>query len=353
MISSPLRCDIFCTVIDNFGDAAVSWRLARQLATEYGWQVRLWIDDPAVLQKLVPNLEAEPVQVCRWNRAEALVVDRVAHVVIEAFACDLPDVYVKAMAAQEHAPTWLNLEYLSAEFWVDDCHGMASNHPQLPLNKHFFFPGFSDKTGGLLLEADYTQRLAVFDESEFRREFQLPVRQAGELTVSMFSYPNPALATLLDAWQAGDVPIHLLWPGRSDPTEHRGQLHIHPLPFLPQNRYDELLWACDLNLVRGEDSFVRAQWAGKPFVWHIYPQADDTHRIKLDAFLQRIAKVGNDGTAMTNFWHAWNGWSTINWPEFSADLARQKLLCTAWRDQLATRTDLAAQLVNFCRQRLK
>jgi uncharacterized repeat protein (TIGR03837 family) len=238
---------------------------------------------------------------------------------------------------------------------------MASKHPQLPLTKYFFFPGFSDKTGGLLLEADYAKHHAAFDERKFRREFQLPHRQVGELTVSMFSYPNPALATLLNAWQTGTAPVHLLWPGSTDPAEHRGQLHIHPLPFLPQNRYDELLWACDLNLVRGEDSFVRAQWAGKPFVWHIYPQADDAHRIKLDAYLNLIAKVGipqgfpsvTGGTAMTNFWHAWNGWSKINWPEFSADLARQKLLFTAWRNQLATRTDLAAQLVNFCRQRLK
>ena len=36
--------DVFCRVVDNYGDAAVCWRLARQLADEHGARVRLWID---------------------------------------------------------------------------------------------------------------------------------------------------------------------------------------------------------------------------------------------------------------------------------------------------------------------
>ena len=54
---------------------------------------------------------------------------------------------------------------------------------------------------------------------------------------------------------------------------------------LTQHDFDHLLWACDLNFVRGEDSLVRALWAGQPFVWQIYPQHDDAHHAKLEAFL--------------------------------------------------------------------
>ncbi len=53
-----------------------------------------------------------------------------------------------------------------------------------------------------------------------------------------------------------------------------------------QSDYDHLLWCCDFNLVRGEDSFLRAQWAARPFLWHIYPQADAAHLEKLTAFLE-------------------------------------------------------------------
>jgi uncharacterized repeat protein (TIGR03837 family) len=190
----------------------------------------------------------------------------------------------------------------------------------------------------------------------------------------MFSYPNPAMAALLEAWRQHPLPVHLLWPGYQETVEQRGHLHIHPLPFLPQSRYDELLWSCDLNFVRGEDSFVRAQWAGKPFVWHIYPQADDAHRVKLDAFLNRItAKVGadettkqqggrakdallavaNGETALCNFWHAWNGRSEIHWPDFYASFPYQTEMFAHWGKTAATKPDLAAKLVNFCSQRLK
>ena len=39
--------DIFCSVVDNFGDIGVCWRLARRLSAGLGQQVRLWVDDLA------------------------------------------------------------------------------------------------------------------------------------------------------------------------------------------------------------------------------------------------------------------------------------------------------------------
>ena len=261
------------------------------------------------------------------------------------------------MARREKKPVWLNLDYLSAEDWVGEMHGLPSPHRRLPLVKHFFFPGFDERSGGLLREADYDARRSTFDAAAFRAEFGLPEKMADELTISLFSYPTAPVTQLMQTLALSECPIHLLLPGSNAKALKQGALSTHPLPFLPQTRYDELLWACDLNFVRGEDSFVRAQWAGKPFVWQIYPQADDVHRIKLDAFLHRyMRKVGADNTAIdaiTTFWHAWNGAGALNWPAFAAALPALTRATLRWPAALARQTNLASNLVQFCLDRLK
>jgi uncharacterized repeat protein (TIGR03837 family) len=128
--------DIFCRVIDNFGDVGVCWRLARQLAGEHGLAVRLWVDDLAAFRRLCPAIDAgravqswQGVDIRLWP--EPFPEVEPAGVVIEAFACELPERYVRAMAARVARPRWINLEYLSAEAWVGECHGLASPSPQL------------------------------------------------------------------------------------------------------------------------------------------------------------------------------------------------------------------------------
>ena len=140
------RWDIFCRVVDNFGDVGVSWRLARQLAREHGKRVRLWLDDLTVLAKLRPEIDPardtqtlDGVEVARWR--ERLRADEVADVVVETFGCDPPEAYVLAMARRAAKPRWINLEYLSAEDWVEGSHALPSPNPRLPLVKHYFFPG--------------------------------------------------------------------------------------------------------------------------------------------------------------------------------------------------------------------
>jgi len=339
-------CDIFCAVVDNYGDAAVCWRLARQLADEHGWRVRLWIDDPAPLSLLAPDHAASAVKVRLWAPAWEEVP--AAEVVIEAFACELPPAYVEAMARQAQTPVWINLEYLSAEAWVAGCHGLPSPHPRLPLVKHFFFPGFDAACGGLLREAGYDARRATFDEAAFRAEFGIPPRQAGELTITLFSYPHAPLAPLLCAWRKANHPVTLLLPGATTGGDS-GTLKQVPLPFLPQPRFDELLWASDLNFVRGEDSFVRAQWAARPFVWHIYPQEGDVHLQKLDAFLARHPA----GELLRPFWRAWNGAGRLDWEEFSASLAAQSKAARVWAATLKGQAELTRCLVEFCQPKLK
>jgi uncharacterized repeat protein (TIGR03837 family) len=128
------------------------------------------------------------------------------------------------------------------------------------------------------------------------------------------------------------------------------------LPFVAQPDYDKLLWACDLNFVRGEDSFVRAQWAGKPFIWHIYPQDENLHHKKLRAFLQRYA-TGTESLARLSL--QWNGvesgsmegpadWAAL-WSSFQADMPDIKHVSAEWQRQMLANGDLASNLLKFVR----
>ncbi len=374
--STGSNCDIFCNVVDNYGDIGVSWRLARQLAHEHGLSVRLWVDDLVSFARLCPGADAardtqgcRGVEVRRWGQPFPEVVP--AGLVIEAFGCKLPQAYVEAMAAMPEPPVWINLEYLSAEDWVEGCHGLPSPHPSLPLTKYFFFPGFTGKTGGLLLERGLLERRDAFQadtglQRAFWQSLGLDLPPAGTLKVSLFAYENAALAGLLDAWAASGQPVLCLVPeGRilpqlgayfGDPAPRagcgyeKGGLKVRVLPFVEQERYDELLWACDVNCVRGEDSCVRAQWAARPFVWQIYPQHDAVHWDKLQAFLKLyLAPLGPAANrAVQDFWREWNGEGNAGqaWPAFAAVREELERRAQDWARHLAG-NNLALNLLDF------
>jgi uncharacterized repeat protein (TIGR03837 family) len=372
-----MHWNIFCAVIDNYGDIGVCWRLARQLATEHGIAVRLWVDDPASLQRLCPDVDplaetqtCNQVAIRRW--AESFPDTDPAEVVIEAFGCKLPENYLAAMAQRPSSPVWINLEYLSAENWVEGCHSMASPHPRLPLTKYFIFPGFTPNTGGLLREADLLSRRdqAQAAPTALWQKLNLPIPETNGITVSLFCYDTAPIVDLLSAWESSPVPVYCLLPeGRAlvstakyfgqstiQPGEilRRGNLTLHAIPFLRQEDYDLLLWACDCNFVRGEDSFVRAQWAARPMVWQIYVQEENAHLVKLDAFLDRYCAGLDSATAniVRTFHHGWNNHGKLDWVAFVPHLTSLRAHAGGWAMQLAQQPDLAANLVIFCKNRV-
>lgn len=303
----PLRWDIFCQVIDNFGDIGVCWRLAADLAAR-GHQVRLWADDASALRWMAPH-GATGVDVRPWP-AQA-PEDGPGDVVIEAFGCEIPAPFQQAIAdaarSRRTPPVWVNLEYLSAEDYVERCHRLPSrlmSGPASGLTRWFFYPGFTERTGGLLREPGLAQRQQQFDRAAWRTRHGLAPHQQA---VSLFCYEPTALSQVLAA--AGPQTAWLVTPGRATALVQRT---LQPLPsqmqLLPpvtQPAFDEMLWACDLNLVRGEDSLVRALWADQAFVWQIYPQHDLAHHAKLEAFLdwldapeslRRLHRIWNDIT---------------------------------------------------------
>ena len=376
--------DVFCNVIDNYGDIGVAWRLARDLARKPELEVRLWVDDLEVFRRIWPSIDAD-----RAEQNDAGVTVRAwrtpfndtpaADVVIEAFGCALPATYLRAMSARASAPVWINLEYLTAESWADAHHGLPSPHPSLPLVKHFFFPGYTEATGGLLIEPDLAERRCTFlgdGIADFWRRLEVAPPRADELRVSLFAYENTALPAMLDAWAGDAAPVSCLVPeGRAIPqlaawlgvaglqageTHQRGALKLWVLPFLSQDDYDRLLWACAVNFVRGEDSCVRAQLAARPLVWQAYPQSEGAHGRKVAAFLARYSE-GLDivsARAIGGLWRHWNGAPEAMeiascWRAFRLRQQTMKRHAGAWAARLSGQGRLTEKLLEFVEKRIK
>jgi len=408
-----LDCDVFCRVIDNFGDAAVCWRLARSLALEQGFATRLIIDRLEELSALQPGIDpARPIQDFEQVRivradhfAEAQTADaggraRVPAFVIDAFGGGLPESLQQALAARRPPGLWIVLEYLSAEDWVSGHHRLASPHPTLSVRRRFFFPGFTADTGGLLRERGLIEARRAFQAArQARADFWRSLGHAeptqASRVVSLFGYATPSLPAmlpaLLDAMAEGAQPIVLalapgplalatrewlvgrgqpLAPGSAPWHARVGALELRALPFLAQADYDRLLWSCDLNLVRGEDSLVRALWAGRPLVWQLYPQDGLAHCAKLEAFLARWRSAGDgspgDGAALDwldQFQRVWNGCAGpagvtplpigTAWTDLLAALPALAPVASRFCDDRAGMPDLAAALAGFCREQLK
>ncbi|RPH42549.1 MAG: elongation factor P maturation arginine rhamnosyltransferase EarP [Burkholderiales bacterium] len=354
------RWDIFCRVVDNFGDAGFCWRLARQLALEHDQQVRLWIDDPAALAALRPGAAAgascEGVRIEAWRdddpRLATVCVDEVADVVVGALACSVPDGYRRAMARRR--PVWIDLEYLSAEAWVHTHHGLPSPKPD-GLVEHFFFPGFDDATGGLLREADLLARHDAFD-ADARRAFLASIGAAvrpDARLASLFCYPDAPAVALLDAFAARDEGWRVLVPAGVAPSVAGHPVAV-PVPFVPQADFDRLLWSCSLNFVRGEESFVRGLWAQRPMVWQAYRQAEGVHMPKVRAFVERWVEAAEPGpaaaAALARMETAWNA-DPADVPQaldgLIPALPALRDASARWARANAARPDLAARLAEF------
>jgi len=374
-----MTIDVFCRVVDNYGDIGICWRLARQFEREHGLAVTLWVDDLHSFQRIAPGLSIDADEQCiagvrvrNWRDQERpFAPDEIADIVIEFFGCDIPPAYIAAMAQCDPRPVWLNLEGLTAEEWVEGCHTLTSPHPRLPLTKHFFFPGFTEKTGGLLREASLTAGVPQYQadypaRSGFLAQFGVTADEMASLKVSLFCYPHAPVVELLAAWINGDGPVTCLVPegvaveavrvflgtkAKAGRANTRGALTVRVVPFLAQDDYDKLLWSCDLNFVRGEDSFVRAQWAGKPFIWHIYPQDENLHHKKLHAFLQRYGAGLDSLNALALHWNEAQPLPTPDWPallkRFQNDMPAMTKNAREWEQKMLLHGDLASNLLAF------
>jgi len=362
--SNRNKWDIFCKIIDNFGDIGVCWRLAKQLNHEYALDVRLWVDDLSVASKIVTGLDTDlnsqkinGIEICLWGEHTNFENIRPASVVIEAFGCELPTTYIQNMITNK--PIWLNLEYLSAETWVDDFHGKVSINADTGLQKTFFFPGFTNKTGGLIREQDLITK---------REAAKKQIKNLPSLQVSLFCYPHAPICTLLESMAEGERAVNCFVPTGSHlekiadffgcdqvqvgETFKKQQLSLTVLHFLTQSEYDNLLWRCDLNFVRGEDSWIRALWSNKPFIWQPYPQEEKLHLKKLDAFLEKYDIKQSD--ILYKLHHAWldREITCEIWNKLLKELPIIKEHAVLQTHKFEKQADLAANLVIFTKNKV-
>lgn len=358
-----LQWDIFCQVIDNFGDIGVCWRLACDLAAR-GQRVRLWVDDPSSLSWMAPGgctgvkvlPLPSPAQRERVPGRAEKGENHPSNVLVETFGCEIaPEFianYVNQSMATGQKPAWINLEHLSAEPFVERCHGLPSPvmiGPAKGWTKRFFYPGFTKNTGGLLRELDFEKRQTDFDRIAWLTG--LGINWQGQRIVSLFCYEPAALPQLLNELSqeptlllvtAGRASRFIKKINRQRPLNKSSLLSISYLQEMPQTEFDKLLWASDLNFVRGEDSLVRAIWAGKPFVWHIYPQTDGAHGPKLEAFLE----VSQAPESLRMFHRQWNGDKAPDKLE-AVDSPGWQAWARALRERLLKQPSLGEQLLQF------
>ncbi|MFA1754716.1 elongation factor P maturation arginine rhamnosyltransferase EarP [Fusobacterium animalis] len=280
--------DIFCQVIDNYGDVGVAYRLAREFKRVYpNKKLRFVINQ---IEELNLIRKSEDIEIILYK--DISKIENSADLIIESFGCEIPKEYMDK--ALKNAKLIINLEYFSAEKWVDDFH-LQESFLGGNLKKYFFIPGLSEKSGGILLDNEFLERKKKVEANKEYYLEKFEIKEKYDLIGSVFSYEKN-FDSLIEELKKLDKKIILLILSEKtqknfikyfDNSNNYDKIKFVKLPFFTYDKYEELLALCDFNLVRGEDSFVRALLLGKPFLWHIYPQDENTHIKKLESFLEK------------------------------------------------------------------
>lgn len=301
---------IFCRVVDYFGDAGFCWRLAGALARCGVGTVILVMDRLDVLEAIRGTERFDNVTVLPWNVIEdewaraGVPAEHQADVVIEAFACSPPQCYLASLGC---GARWFTLDYLATEPWADSVHGCASPAPRITSTvgrkRRWCVPGFSRATGGLLHGS--WRHISARKRQDWRTELAGYPISDDIFLVLAFGYPDASwseLRSLLTGRLPEGFRDWLLWqPSGID---------------FSQSQFDEILQACDLNFVRGEDSFIRAHWASAgrwrvPFIWQPYRQEGQGHSHKLAGWMQQVL-VDPKLSVLIDFHWGWNGLRAVD-----------------------------------------
>lgn len=284
--------DIFCEVIDNYGDVGVAYRLARELKKYYSKKkIRLIIDKTDELNLIKKDDDIEIIKYTELNE-----LTKTSDLIIECFACNIPDIYKEK--AYINSKVLINLEYFSSEDWIESFHLQESFLGRGSLRKFFFMPGISLKSGGLIIDSEFIKRKEAVEKNRnsYLKKFQ--IKDDYDLIGSIFSYEKNFDELISALNKTGKKILLLIMSEKTqknftkyfDNVNKYDKIQFVKLPFYPYDEYEEILSLCDFNFVRGEDSFARALLLGKPFLWHIYPQAEDVHIIKLKSFLNKYCQ---------------------------------------------------------------
>ena len=303
---------ILCKVVDNFGDIGFVYRLARALTElDSTLNLRLVVSDLNAFSQLAPQVvpdRAEQIccgwQIFDWNAGDECTrafSQNPPAIILECFQCGRPDwletLLFDSPGGAEPLAYIVNIDYLTAEDYADEFHLLKSGTRSARVKKINFMPGFTKKTGGLILDRDFMQNRTRALEAR-QKDASTVAATRDAFTVAMFSYERD-FAPVLEAMAAfrrrsgrnvrvlvaagkSHAPFMKAWEQAEKPVE------VETLPFLPQQDWDALLCRTDFNFVRGEDSLSRACLAGVPFVWQAYIQDENYHLVKLAALNERL-----------------------------------------------------------------
>ncbi len=368
-----MLADIFCRVIDNYGDIGFCWRLAKQLQKEYSWNIRIWVDDLYAFGKIQPGIInnihyqiIKNVPIIWWNHVNEKGMKNFTpgNVIIETFQCGIPSSYLNFTFSKK--PILINIEHLTAETWIDTCHKLKS-FTKSGLEKIFYFPGFSKLSGGLIRENWVSKERNSLQSSwnlrlEFLRNIGLFSTRislgdyANVFLCTIFCYQNAPVYNLINILEKMRKRTILLVPeGISKNLENSCKrthwISIFRFPFLKQKDFDRILWCSDLNFIRGEDSLVRAIWSQRPFIWQIYKQKKLVHLNKLEAWL----RIYQTPSSVAQLFRSWNMGMhkmvecNLN-QALSSDWIQWKKLSKNSAREFEKIPDLSKQLVELCRK---
>jgi len=364
-----LHITLVCEVLDNFGDAGITWRLACLLADEWHARITIAIDQPALLQLWhQKRRDRQPCDIKVTKLQDARTTDQPPDLLIAMLGSTVPPAIRAQILA--HRVSWVRYEYLTAEPWIDEFHGRSSVKPDDGATEWFYYPGYTSLSGGLLREKNLLAQLRRFTSADpaasGNRSAWMQANKldspADHFRVCLFGYAEPSTHHLLESLLALPRPISIfiaqslaggLALDTSDP-----RLRVHQ--WLDQPDFDCLLASCDLSIVRGEDSWLRAQWTGQPMFWQPYRQADAGHLNKLAAFLDRLLAGAEPGAARAirqAMMCLNDGSDGRDWPNalpaWFDHLSQIRQIHRAWRDELALQTTLGERLLSFSRDQLQ
>ncbi|MDH6457013.1 putative repeat protein (TIGR03837 family) [Fusobacterium sp. PH5-7] len=308
--------DIFCEIIDNFGDIGVVYRLGKEFKKVFGENVKVRVilnrlDEFININSNVKNIQNQEIDGIQYVTYEYVKKNMctfsTANVIIEAFGCTIPEEYMNE--AYDNSDLLINLEYLSAEDWIESCHLQESPSGKGKLKKIFFMPGFTEKSGGVIADSLYLDRIknVIENKEYYRKKYFSEIENIDKKIIgTVFSYEKNFTPLFRDL-KSLDKEIVILAMGEKTQEGFKnffeknfieklgniykyGKIEVQFCKFLSQEDYEELINLTDFNFVRGEDSFIRAVLTGKPYLWHIYCQEDYAHMDKIEGFLDKYER---------------------------------------------------------------
>ena len=293
---------VLCKVVDNFGDIGVVWRLCCQLSNQikkenFTSKINLIVDDLASFNKICNSVDVnksfqivDNINIFNWND-EKLCYDEFSKndgenlsVILEVFQCGRPSWMEKILFEDKLQRTVkiIMIDYLTAEKYAEDFHCLQSLTRSSKVQKVNFMPGFTNKTGGLIIDSEWEQ-LCDYNNNK---------------TLLCFTYDRNWDALANACKKSNYIEKVLIAPGKGFESLKKSfysnfikdsNLKIEELSFMNQNEWDKMLKNCGVLFIRGEESMSRACLSGIPFVWHAYPQSDEYQLIKVRALLERMS----------------------------------------------------------------